>query len=382
MEVYELELVKPFKCLASDCPDTCCYGWQIALDDETAERHRSEKGLYGRHLRFLLKNTDPPTLRRIFGACPYFNSDRLCQFQQNGREELMPRVCRQFPRHSVKMGDIVETTILLSCPVSARLLVDNPGRLSYIRLSDEEAREVEPFWIIENDDILFRDFLLRERDKLLDILWSEEDRRPLPEVFAAFYAYVHRQHDPLMQDDREGMEQVDFSWDKRVQGKYAVDGVPSYAFYKIKTLDRMILNHIDYGYIQIREPRLYYFVKRYMKLFSGMTVDGADKYFDDEMKKLVLTHPEYELRYRSYFSYLIMQLYPGAFENYFMLRQMLFAFLYVELLQLFDLLEYLEKGKTADPERMAEIIMILEKGVRHNPTQTDNLLQVIREELL
>ncbi len=144
----------------------------------------------------------------------------------------------------------------------------------------------------------------------------------------------------------------------------------------------MILNHIDYGYIQIREPRLYYFVKRYMKLFSGMTVDGADKYFDDEMKKLVLTHPEYELRYRSHFSYLIMQLYPGAFENYFMLRQMLFAFLYVELLQLFDLLEYLEKGKTADPERMAEIIMILEKGVRHNPTQTDNLLQVIREELL
>ena len=380
MEVYELELVREFKCKAMECPDTCCYGWQIALDEDTAERYKKEPGLYGRHLRSLLKKTDPPTFRRIFGACPYFNSDRLCQFQQNGREDLMPRVCRQFPRHSVQMGDIVEITVLLSCPVTAALLTQHPGRLSYIRLSDRAAAEVEPFWVIENEDIEFRDFLLKEREKLLDILWSTEDKRPLPEVFSAFFSYIHRQHDPLMQDDRRAMEAVEFSWDKNKQGKYARDD--SYAFYPIRTLDRMILNHIDYGYIQLREPALYYFVKRYIKLFSDMTVDGADSYFDEKMRSLVSEYPEYELRYRSYFSYLIMQLYPGAFENYFILRQMLFAFLYVELLQLFDLLEFNEKKKPADPERMAQIIMILEKGVRHNPTQTDNLLNVIREEML
>ncbi len=382
MEVYELDIVRKFKCLNSDCKDSCCYGWQIALDEETAERYKEVPGLYGRHLRGRLKKTDPPVFRRVFGACPFLNCDKLCQFQQNGEEELMPRVCRYFPRHVVKMGDRMESTLLLSCPPAARLLVDNPGRMELRRLSEDDAAQVEPFWIIENEDVDFRDFLLAERDRLLDILWDEKDPRPLPEIFQAFYAYVHAQHDPLMLDDREAMAKVVFSWDKGEQGRYALVNEPTFAFFKLKTLDRMILNHIDYGYIQIREPKLYYFVRKYLKKFSSMTVDGADRYFDEKLRYLTREYPFYEARYRSYFSYLLQQLYPVAYENYFMLRQILFAFLYTELLQLFDLIEFENTGKVLSEERAAEIIVILEKGVRHNPTQTDNLLRVLRQEFL
>jgi len=90
----------------------------------------------------------------------------------------------------------------------------------------------------------------------------------------------------------------------------------------------------------------------------------------------------YEKKYRSYFSYLIQQLYPMAYENYFMLRQLLFAILYVQLLMMFDLMDYLDTGRVADKKRQGEILLITEKALRHNQSLTDNLLAVIRQEFL
>ena len=92
--------------------------------------------------------------------------------------------------------------------------------------------------------------------------------------------------------------------------------------------------------------------------------------------------PEYEEKYRSYFSYLIQQLYPMAYENYFMLRQLLFAILYVQLLMMFDLMDHLATGRVADKDRQAEILLMTEKALRHNQSLTDNLLTVIRQEFL
>lgn len=31
-----------FICTAGDCPDTCCAGWQIMIDEESLERYGKE----------------------------------------------------------------------------------------------------------------------------------------------------------------------------------------------------------------------------------------------------------------------------------------------------------------------------------------------------
>ena len=43
-----MRYVKPhfydsFVCTAGDCPDTCCAGWQIMIDEESLERYENEK---------------------------------------------------------------------------------------------------------------------------------------------------------------------------------------------------------------------------------------------------------------------------------------------------------------------------------------------------
>lgn len=314
--------------------------------------------------------------RRFFGVCPFFNTDKLCSFQCGDHVELMPLVCREFPRQTVDFGAFYEETLLLSCPESAMLFIHHPGRLAFLK----KDINIRPFYTIDNDDIPYLDFLRSERDKILDFLWNDE--MPLPEAWQDLYAYIRQQHDYEMRNDtRDLVVQVELTTDKSRQGEYAVLTEPSYAFYPIKTIDRMMINHIDYGWLQIREPKLWFFIKRYLKIFSDLPLNGADSWFDSHVRSMIEAHPELELKYRSYFSYNIQQLYPLAYENYFTLRQFLFAVLYTQLLIMFDLIDYMSSSDLSI-NRQAEILLILEKGVRHNPTQTDNLLNVIRQSFL
>ncbi|MBQ5430773.1 MAG: flagellin lysine-N-methylase [Lachnospiraceae bacterium] len=365
--------------MASECPDNCCKGWQVPIDEKTYDRYRSLEGIFGRHVRsFVKKKSDPKVFRRCLGVCPFFTSDRLCLFQCTGREELMPLVCREFPKQVVTMGDRCEVSLLFSCPAVTRMFLDHLGPGTYV----ESNREYDPYYSIGNEDEAFLAFLLGEREKIVSYIW-EEPRRPLGQVWQSLYAYVRTQHQYLMRNSvRDKVKDVILTDDKEKQGEYALVTDPGVCFFKITTLDRMILNHIDYGWLQIRDPKLYRLIRIYTRKISQLPLDRAELWFHEQVTKLMEEAPEYEEKYRSYFSYLIQQLYPMAYENYFMLRQLLFAILYVQLLMMFDLMDHLATGRVADKDRQAEILLMTEKALRHNQSLTDNLLTVIRQEFL
>ena len=39
MKIRVPEYFKDFKCIASECEDTCCAGWGIVIDDETYKKY-------------------------------------------------------------------------------------------------------------------------------------------------------------------------------------------------------------------------------------------------------------------------------------------------------------------------------------------------------
>lgn len=39
-----------FHCVAGECPDTCCAGWAIMIDDHTKKRYQMRKDAFGRRL--------------------------------------------------------------------------------------------------------------------------------------------------------------------------------------------------------------------------------------------------------------------------------------------------------------------------------------------
>ena len=38
---------RKFQCIASECEDTCCAGWEIMIDDKALEKYKKAKGPVG-----------------------------------------------------------------------------------------------------------------------------------------------------------------------------------------------------------------------------------------------------------------------------------------------------------------------------------------------
>jgi lysine-N-methylase len=116
-----------FRCLASQCPDSCCKEWGVQVDAESAACYRSLPGALGDRLRQVLSDEDGETVMTILdGRCPMWREDGLCRIQAELGEHALCRVCREFPRIRHDYGDFVELGLELSCPEAARLILNAP----------------------------------------------------------------------------------------------------------------------------------------------------------------------------------------------------------------------------------------------------------------
>ena len=114
-----------FRCIAGDCPDSCCKEWDVQVDDVSAEYYRSLSGPLGDRLREVLSDEDGETVMTIIdGRCPMWRKDGLCRIQAELGEEALCRTCREFPRLTHDYGDFIERGLELSCPEAARFILD------------------------------------------------------------------------------------------------------------------------------------------------------------------------------------------------------------------------------------------------------------------
>ena len=51
MKIYTPSYYARFRCLAGDCRDTCCRGWEIDIDPESYARYLAQPGKIGDRLR-------------------------------------------------------------------------------------------------------------------------------------------------------------------------------------------------------------------------------------------------------------------------------------------------------------------------------------------
>ena len=58
MKLYAPAYYREFACIADRCPHSCCVGWEIDVDGETACRYRALCGGYGDNVRQSVEETD------------------------------------------------------------------------------------------------------------------------------------------------------------------------------------------------------------------------------------------------------------------------------------------------------------------------------------
>ena len=81
---------KDFKCIADKCTHNCCIGWEIDIDEDTANYYKNLGGEIGKRMRECIDFSETPHF--ILGEgdrCPFLNGDNLCDIIINcGKEHL------------------------------------------------------------------------------------------------------------------------------------------------------------------------------------------------------------------------------------------------------------------------------------------------------
>ena len=165
MKHYYPTYYRGFRCIAADCPDSCCQGWDVVIDSETAAYYHSVQGKFGEKLREAIY-TDPDGDRVFHLAeekkCPFWGADHLCDIFRKLGEEHLCDTCARFPRITMDYTTFTEHTLALACPEAVRLILSADD--AYRELSDINCVDCE-----EYDADVMR-FLLRVRDQAADIL--------------------------------------------------------------------------------------------------------------------------------------------------------------------------------------------------------------------
>lgn len=135
-----------FTCMASECPDTCCQGWEIQVDQKTLNRYRAETGILKNKLKRWV-DFRTGSLQFQNGICPFLEQG-LCSLQREKGEEMLCRTCRRYPRHVEEYGNRREYSLSLSCPAAAALLLKQEKPIRFIEKElpgmGRPEEEVEP----------------------------------------------------------------------------------------------------------------------------------------------------------------------------------------------------------------------------------------------
>lgn len=125
---------KEFSCIAGNCPDTCCAGWEIVIDDKFQKIYKSSSSDAAKYAvnRMYTDSDGDVCLRLENGRCPMLNDENLCRIYIDMGKEALCDVCRIYPRFNKECEDVLFSGISLSCPEAARLIFEDKsfGELS------------------------------------------------------------------------------------------------------------------------------------------------------------------------------------------------------------------------------------------------------------
>ncbi|MFR2095670.1 flagellin lysine-N-methylase [Eubacterium sp.] len=127
MKIVKPTFYKTFKCIAGDCPDSCCQGWEVDADSDSLEYYKTLDNSLEIKKRIdsvLSKDEFDNTIFTLAQKkrCPFLNDENLCDMHIAIGGEHTPYTCRTFPRFIYDFGATREIGISFSCPVASDMM--------------------------------------------------------------------------------------------------------------------------------------------------------------------------------------------------------------------------------------------------------------------
>ena len=122
-----------FACKAAACRHSCCRGWEIDVDEESAAYYRALPGPLGDALRAALVETEDGCHFRLTDEerCPFLRPDGLCRLIRELGEEALCDICALHPRFYAEVGEYELCGLGLSCEMVCQLLFSTSAPLRF-----------------------------------------------------------------------------------------------------------------------------------------------------------------------------------------------------------------------------------------------------------
>lgn len=168
MQVTRPDYYKEFSCIAGVCPDTCCAGWQIVIDDKSLKKYKHVKGPFRNRLHNDI-DWKEKVFRQYDKRCAFLNEDNLCDIYSEVGKRMLCDTCRKYPRHIEEFEGLREYSLSLSCPEAARILL---GRREKVTFQTAEVPSLEETY--DDFDYMFFTALEDTREYFLSVLQNRQ----------------------------------------------------------------------------------------------------------------------------------------------------------------------------------------------------------------
>lgn len=140
--------MEAFKCIGSECPDSCCQGWRVSVGQKTYKKYKKShhpklKVAFQNNLAKTKKSSRSESNFAYIklndnNACPFLSSDALCSIQNNLGQKFLSQTCNTYPREYNLIDGTLEKSATLSCPEAARLALLQKKGISFNKIPDDD----------------------------------------------------------------------------------------------------------------------------------------------------------------------------------------------------------------------------------------------------
>lgn len=151
-KIIKVNYYDTFRCIAGECPYTCCQEWGITVDEHTLSKWKGVKldaiGLADENQSGLTlcdcvekEDSDHVISLDEDKQCPFLNHNKLCKLVVESGENLLSEICRSYPRQINTFEDRVEYSLDFGCPAVIDLVHEYKGDIHFV---EEGGAKDEP----------------------------------------------------------------------------------------------------------------------------------------------------------------------------------------------------------------------------------------------
>ena len=369
-----------FHCVADKCPDTCCAGWQIVIDEKTLKKYKKIKGSFRKRL-FRDVNWFQGTFRQDKEKrCAFLNKRNLCDLYISQGEEGFCKTCREYPRHTEEFEGVREITLSLSCPEVAGMLMSRRNKvsfLSYEKEGEEEFEEFDPFFYSILNDArkemigIFQKRELAMRERILLVLGMAHDmqrRMNRQEMFACteviekyLSSKAEKYVKEMVRKGNYGFPKKDFAH-RMFLHLYELEMLKEEWGILLKETEDFLYKGSD-SYSKIQKEFTFYLEKTYKIDQKKETVPQAA---GKEEKKQEEKMTDMDLTLEQLLVYFLFTYFPGAVYDGEIYAKVQFCVYCVWMIWEIWIAKWLKNDKTIKQQEMTEIVCQFSREIEHS----------------